>query len=361
MDKNQIFITSGTEYKRMTKELLEKADLQSHIGDRKKKIGIKPNLVSPSEASWGATTHPEVVAGIIEYLKEHGFRDMVMLEGSWVGDKTGEAFETCGFDRLEEEYQVPFWDMQKDKGVSVDCGGMELNVCERVKELDFLITLTSQAGGMGGKTGLYDVGVPIKENTKLGYKLAREGDSIDLGYANFNSRRGRVGHQIAHTLTTGIQQGTLHFVDLSPPPLVTEECRSLNTRQCGIHKYKGECSGVLREEGARAVLTPAKENVRQNGRRMKEPEEPMFTITATDRHGILYHGRIRRLVPRECLRLQGYYDWQIDKIIDSTSDAQLYKQAGNGVTVNVIEAIGRLLQKADSELNTQKVSEKGIH
>ena len=222
-------------------------------------------------------------------------------------------------------------------------------------------TLTSQAGGMGGKTGLYDVGVPIKENTKLGYKLAREGDSIDLGYANFNSRRGRVGHQIAHTLTTGIQQGTLHFVDLSPPPLVTEECRSLNTRQCGIHKYKGECSGVLSEEGARAVLTPAKENVRQNGRRMKEPEEPMFTITATDRHGILYHGRIRRLVPRECLRLQGYYDWQIDKIIDSTSDAQLYKQAGNGVTVNVIEAIGRLLQKADSELNTQKVSEKGIH
>ena len=124
---------------------------------------------------------------------------------------------------------------------------------------------------------------------------------------------------------------------------------------------KGECSGVLAEDGARAVLTPAKENVRQNGRRMKEPEEPMFTITATDRHGILYHGRIRRLVPRECLRLQGYYDWQIDKIIDSTSDAQLYKQAGNGVTVNVIEAIGRLLQKADSELNTQKVSEKGIH
>lgn len=220
-------------------------------------------------------------------------------------------------------------------------------------------TLTSQAGGMGGKTGLYDVGVPIKENTKLGYKLAREGDSIDLGYANLNSRRGRVGHQIAHTLTTGVQQGTLHFVDLSPPPLVTEHCRCLNTRQSGIHNHKGECSGVLAENGARAVLTPAKENVRQNGRRMKEPEEPMFTITATDRHGILYHGRIRRLVPRECLRLQGYYDWQIDKIIDSTSDAQLYKQAGNGVTVTVIEAIGALLRKADAERKELELSEKG--
>ena len=105
--------------------------------------------------------------------------------------------------------------------------------------------------GMVSCIGL-TVGVPIKENTKLGYKLAREGDSIDLGYANLNSRRGRVGHQIAHTLTTGVQQGTLHFVDLSPPPVVTEECRSLNTRQCGVHKYKGECSGVLAEDGARA-------------------------------------------------------------------------------------------------------------
>ena len=42
-------------------------------------------------------------------------------------------------------------------------------------------TLTSQAGGMGGKTGLYEVGIPIKENTKKGYKMAYPGDSIDLG------------------------------------------------------------------------------------------------------------------------------------------------------------------------------------
>ncbi len=41
-------------------------------------------------------------------------------------------------------------------------------------------TLTSQAGGMGGKTGLYEVGLPIKENTKKGYKMAYPGDSISL-------------------------------------------------------------------------------------------------------------------------------------------------------------------------------------
>lgn len=66
-------------------------------------------------------------------------------------------------------------------------------------------------------------GIPIKENTKKDYKLAYSGDSIDLGYPTMNSRRGRVGHEVTHTLTTGIQQRTLHFVDLSSPPLVTGE------------------------------------------------------------------------------------------------------------------------------------------
>ena len=64
MNKNEIYIKSGTQYKEMTKELLEACDLEVQIPDMDMQIGIKPNLVSPSEASWGATTHPEVVAGI---------------------------------------------------------------------------------------------------------------------------------------------------------------------------------------------------------------------------------------------------------------------------------------------------------
>lgn len=215
-------------------------------------------------------------------------------------------------------------------------------------------TLTSNSGGMGAKTGLYEVGIPIKENTKQGYKMAYPGDSIDLGYANLNTRRGRVGHGIAHTLTTESQQGTLHFVDISPNLLVTENARCLHTRQdSSIHNHCGESSGVLVEERPRAILTPEKAKVRQNGRRMKEPEEAMFTLTATDRHGVVYRGRIRRLTPRECFRLQGYKDSQIDKMIEGISDRQLYRQAGNGVTVTVVEAIGRNLKKADEELRQE--------
>ena len=157
------------------------------------------------------------------------------------------------------------------------------------------------------------------------------------------------------------------------------------------------------------VLTPNRPEKRQNGRRFKSNGEPMFTLTAQDKHGILIAGklpgnhdqnsrvydtnglaptlstmqgggqepkiiqrghgynqggehdiaptltsnsyhennhlsdgfRIRKLTPRECWRLQGFPDWAFDKAQEVNSNSQLYKQAGNSVTVNVIAAIAK--------------------
>ena len=76
--------------------------------------------------------------------------------------------------------------------------------------------------------------------------MAQVGDSIDLSYATVNSRRGRVGKQIAHTLTTGCQQGTLNFIDLNPDPKVTEVARCVNARVWRTHPNASrESSGVL--------------------------------------------------------------------------------------------------------------------
>lgn len=164
-------------------------------------------------------------------------------------------------------------------------------------------TLLARAGGPGGKTGLYAVGydrkdgitgkidaaytltasgwrglnrrhtqnavLEIKEATKSGYKEAHSGDSVDLGFAGQNTRRGRVGKNIAHTLDTGCTQG---------------------------------------------VVTPQL--------------------------------RIRRLMPRECFRLQGFSEAQIDRLLSVDSDTQAYKQAGNAVTVNVVHAIALRLKAA---------------
>ena len=54
--------------------------------------------------------------------------------------------------------------------------------------------------------------------------------------------------------------------------------------------------------------------------------------------------RIRKLTPRECWKLQGFPDWAFDKAQEVNSNSQLYKQAGNSVTVNVIAAIAKELQ-----------------
>ena len=146
------------------------------------------------------------------------------------------------------------------------------------------------------------------------------------------------------------------------------------------------------------VLTPNRVEKRQNGRRFKTNGEPMFTLTAQDQHGILLQDkklkireattkgyaeakvgdsvnianinsktkrgrvgnqiantllaseqqgvvgsdyRIRRLTPRECWRLQGFPDSAFDKAQAVTSNSQLYKQAGNSVTVNVIAEIAK--------------------
>ena len=151
-------------------------------------------------------------------------------------------------------------------------------------------------------------GFPVKEETQKGYTMAYPGDSISLAYAT-TARRDRVGHSIAHTLTTSPNQGVLCFVDMNEQPDCTSLARCLTAKQNGgIRNHKREASGVL------------------------------------------CGNRIRRLTPRECLRLQGWQDDRIDKLLAVTSEAQAYKQAGNGVTVTVVEAIGRRLAAVVAEL-----------
>ena len=141
IEKNEIIRIYGREFKENTIRLLEEADLAALIPGKNVRIGIKPNLVSVSEASWGATTHPELVAGLIEYLQDRGFFNIVVAEGSWVGDRTSEAFEVCGYRELAKRYGVTLIDAQKDSYRVKDCAGMKLKVCSCVDDIDFMINV----------------------------------------------------------------------------------------------------------------------------------------------------------------------------------------------------------------------------
>lgn len=196
---------------------------------------------------------------------------------------------------------------------------------------------------------------------------------------------------ITEALDTGQGGGRGHhvaipcFIDLCREgSKMTEQARCLKARYYkGIANHAGRDSGV-----AIPVLTPDRAEKRQNGRRFKENGEPMFTLTGQDRHGIAIEVReamnafavdreqgifvqvseelvvyavwyekyqcyiaIRKLTPKECFRLQGWPDDYFEKAQFVNSDSQLYKQAGNGVTVSVIEAIARRMKVESAKLH----------
>ncbi|WP_432542234.1 DNA cytosine methyltransferase [Lactiplantibacillus argentoratensis] len=110
--------------------------------------------------------------------------------------------------------------------------------------------------------------VAVREATKIGYDIAGIGDSINFAQPNSKTRRGRVGHGVANTLTTSVEQATL-----------TDDLK------------------------------------------------------------------IRKLTPLECWRLQGFPDWAFNRAREvGLSDSQLYKQAGNSVTVPVIKTIAERME-----------------
>ena len=235
-------------------------------------------------------------------------------------------------------------------------------------------TLTSGSGGFGGHSGLYliedteNFGLPIKSKTKDGYQIAYPGDSIDTAFSGQNSRRGRVGNQVAHTLTISATQAVfyllperendrishrpltqsvklvgrnesnemdtrVHFIDLNPDPKLTEIARCITARHdSGISNRKAEHSGVFVENSD--VLD----------------DNEKFAVAFVEPNGEVHIGRIRKLTPRECWRLQGFTDEQFNKAkATGLSDSRLYKMAGNAVTVNVISEIGKIIKKANDK------------
>ena len=167
-------------------------------------------------------------------------------------------------------------------------------------------TQTSSAGGMGGKTGLY-------------------------------------------------------LVDLcAGEPRNTEVARCLTARygQTSLSNHPRERSGVLvvepTQKGYKEAFQGDSVDLGYIGSKTRGGRVSRMAHDVASVQGIVERGgRIRHLMPRECLRLQGFDDDQIERLLAISSDSQAYKQAGNSVTVNVIEAIGRRLQAVDAELKEQ--------
>ena len=101
----------------------------------------------------------------------------------------------------------------------------------------------------------------------------------------------------------------------------------------------------------RPVLDVARVNKSPNGRLIKDDGDPMYTITAQDRHGVQIGDEdgfaIRKLTPLECERLQGLPDGWTEFYDDGrrVSDSERYERCGRTITIPVVEAIGRRLHE----------------
>ncbi|HOV69167.1 MAG TPA: DUF362 domain-containing protein, partial [Clostridia bacterium] len=140
LGKNAIRVVYGDNPKQMVRQLLEAVRPEEEI-KKDALIAIKPNLVVAKPASLGATTTPEIVAGLIEYLFSKGRGNIVIMEGSWIGERTPVAFKACGYEDLSKEYGVPLIDLQKDDYTEHEINGLRINVCAYVKKVGYLINV----------------------------------------------------------------------------------------------------------------------------------------------------------------------------------------------------------------------------
>ena len=121
---------------------------------------------------------------------------------------------------------------------------------------------------------------------------------------------------------------------------------TLNTMQGGDRQPKIRVRETTKQGYAEASVGDSVNLSHPNSktRRGRVGEGVANTIVTGDSQGVGTPSfRIRKLTPRECWRLQGFPDWAFDKAQEVNSNSQLYKQAGNSVTVNVIKEIARYL------------------
>lgn len=199
---------------------------------------------------------------------------------------------------------------------------------------------------MGG--GYRQPCVIVKEATSKGYAEAFDGDSVNFEQPNSKTRRGRVGKQVAQTLTTSCNQGVAisdHYLSEKGVKYILDSKRGMATDVNPNVAQPLTAKGQSNWTGS--FISPDIDHIEKSTTLgSKEPTKVHLkngeTITQNDDISKL---RIRKLTPKECWRLMGFDDEDFEKAEKVNSNTQLYKQAGNSIVVNVLVAILESLLK----------------
>ena len=137
---SRIYQIYGKDAHDMTLRLLEASNAIERVPSGGS-VALKPNLVIAGTPESGSTTHAGVLSGAIEYFRDHGVKDISVIEGSWVGDETMRAMRRAGYDKVCDKYNVPFFDLKKDKTRPVQTAVGKIDVCCRALDAGLLVDL----------------------------------------------------------------------------------------------------------------------------------------------------------------------------------------------------------------------------
>jgi len=118
MDEATVAIVKGDDPVNMVVEALEMIGAEGAFRDDER-ILVKPNYIDASHPSTGVTTDARIVEGVVKFLKESGFKNIMIGEGSGLAD-TMKAFEVAGVDEVAKRWQVELMDLNDDDYVIAD-------------------------------------------------------------------------------------------------------------------------------------------------------------------------------------------------------------------------------------------------
>ena len=175
----------------------------------------------------------------------------------------------------------------------------------KIKSQDYADTVLANSNPT--KEGL----IMISSNTSKGFDEAEEEeDSINFSVPSSKTRRGRVGKKVSQTLDTQCNQG-----------IATKQLSKQQIEKLQNLEVDENIAGCITEAIGRAGSSDE-------------------YISSVKRNAMITQ-RIRRLTPKEAMRLMDFNEDMIEKTIGSglISDSQLYKQAGNSICVGVLASI----------------------
>ena len=182
--------------------------------------------------------------------------------------------------------------------------------------------------------------IQVKSATKKGYEMAEEGDSINLSHPKSETRRGKVGKEVAQTLETSCNQGVvIGAIRGGNPDNPKSRESGMPTQQMLEINENGTSNALTTVQKDNVVVL---NNAKHSQQRIYSTEGIAPTLCSGSNGGgqnpckhLTQDYKIRRLTPRECFRLMDFPDsftWPV-------SNTQAYKQAGNSIVVNVLAEI----------------------